>query len=99
MDGFGDEDGAGDAQVGFAGDEGGAAEVGGHADAFEDGGERDEGFGVRVGEAVGAGCDGCVAGRHEGGGEELDVLFFVVDDVLEVVVVGGAEAGFDEVGF
>ena len=38
VEGFGDEDGAGDAEVGFAGYEAGAAEVGGCADAFEDGG-------------------------------------------------------------
>ena len=99
VEGFGDEDGAGDAEVGFAGYEAGAAEVGGCADAFEDGGEGDEGFGVRVGEGVGAGCDWGVAGGGEGGGEQFDVLFFVVGDVFEVVVVGGAEAGFEEVGF
>ena len=33
------EDGAGDSEVGLVQDGGGGAEVGGHADAFEDGGE------------------------------------------------------------
>lgn len=98
VEGFGDEDGAGDAEVGLAGDEAGAAEVGGCADALEHRGEGDEGFRVRVGEVVRAGCDGGGAGGHDGRGEELDVLFFVVGDVLEVVVVVGAEAGAEEVG-
>ena len=97
MQGFGDEDGARDAEVGFAGDEAGAAQVGGHADALEHRGERDEGFRVRVGEAVRAGGDGGGAGGHEGRGEQLDVLLLVVGDVLEVVVVRGAEAGLGEV--
>ena len=99
MEGLGDEDGARDAEVGFAGDEAGAAQVGGRADAFEDGGEADEGFGVRVGETVGACGDGLGAGGREGGGEEFDVLFFVVGDVLEVIVVRRAETGFQEVVF
>ena len=94
VEGLGDEDGARDAEVGFAGDEARAAEVGGCADAFEDRGEADEGFGVRVREIVGACCDGLGARGREGGGEEFDVLFFVVGDVFEVVVVGRAEAGF-----
>lgn len=94
---FGDEDGARNAEVGLAGDEAGAAEVGGYADALEHRGEGDEGFGVRVGEVVRAGCDGGGAGGHDGRGEELDVLFFVVGDVFEVVVVVGAEAGVEEV--
>ena len=96
VEGFGDEDGTGDAEVGFASDEAGATEVGGGTDAFEHGGEGDEGFGVGVGEAVGAGCDGFRSSGREGGGEEHNVLFLVVGDVLEVVVVGGAEAGVGE---
>ena len=99
VEGLGDEDGARDAEVGGAVDEGGGAEVGGYADALEDRGEGDEGFGVGVGEGVGAGRDGLGAGGHEGGGEELDVLFLVVGDVLEVGVVLRAEAGVREVFF
>ena len=99
VEGFGDEDGARDAEVGFAGDEAGAAEVGRRADALEDRGEADKGFGVRVREVVRAGGDGLGAGGREGGGQELDVLFFVVRDVLEVVVVRRAEAGFQELVF
>lgn len=82
VQGLGDEDGAGDAEVGLARDEAGAAQVGGDADALEHRGEADEGFGVGVGEAVGAGGDGFGAGGGEGGGEEFDVLFFIVGDVL-----------------
>ena len=99
MQGFGDEDGAGDAEVGLARDEAGAAQVGGDADALEHRGEGDEGFGVGVREAVGAGGDGFGAGGGDGGGEKFDVLFFVVGDVLEVVVVCGAEAGVGKVFF
>ncbi len=99
VEGFGDEDGARDAEVFLAGDEAGAAEVGGCADALEDRGECDEGFGVRVREVVGAGCDWFGAGGGECRGEELDVLFFVVGDVLEVVVVCRAEAGVHEFFF
>ena len=96
VEGFGDEDGPRDAEVGLAGDEAGAAEVGGCADALEHRGEGDEGFGVRVGELVRAGRDGFGARGGDGRGEELDVLFFVVGDVFEVVVVGRAEAGVEE---
>ena len=82
VQGLGDEDGARDAEVGLARDEAGAAQVGGDADALEHRGEGDEGFGVGVGEVVGAGGDGFGAGGGDGGGEEFDVLLFVVDDVL-----------------
>ena len=96
VEGFGHEDGARDAEVGFAGDEARAAEVGRCADAFEHRGQSDEGFGVRVGEVVRAGRDGFGAGGGEGRGEQFDVLFFVVGDVFQVVVVGRAEAGVGE---
>ena len=82
VQGLSDEDGARNAEVGLTGDEAGAAEVGGCADAFEHGGEGDEGFWVGVGEAVGAGCDWFGARSGKGRGEELDVLFFVVGDVF-----------------
>ena len=99
MQGLGDEDGARDAEVGFAGDEARAAEVGGDADALEHRGEGDEGFRVRVREAVGAGGDGFGARGGEGGCEEFDVLLFVVGNVFQVVIVCGAEAGVCEVPF
>ena len=82
MQGLGDEDRAGDTEVFFRGDEGGATEVGGGADAFEDGGQGDEGVGVGVGEGVGACLDGGGAGGEEGRGQELDVRFFVRGDVF-----------------
>ena len=82
VQGFGDEDGARDAEVGLARDEAGAAQVGGDADALEHRGEGDEGFGVGVGEVVGAGGDGFGAGGGDGRAEEFDVLLFVVGDVL-----------------
>ena len=54
-------------------------------------------MGVRVGEVVCAGCNWLGASGHEGGGEQLDVLLFVVSDVLEVGIILGAEAGCHEV--
>lgn len=96
VDGLGDENGAGNAEVFFRGDEGGAAEIGRGADAFEHGRQRHEGFGVRVGEAVGAGLDGLGAQRADGRFEGLHVQFFVVGDVFEVGVVEGAEASVEE---
>ena len=96
VEGFRDEDGACDGKIILAGDETGAAEVGGCADAFEHRGEGYEGFGVGVREVVRAGGDWLGAGGGEGRGEERDVFFFVVSDVLEIVVVRAAEAGIYE---
>lgn len=96
MQGLGHENRSRNPQVLFRGDEGRAAEVGGGADAFEDGGQGHEGVRVRVGEGVGAGLDGVGAGGGEGGGEELHVGFFVVGDVFQVAVVEGGVAGVEE---
>ena len=52
MAGLGGEDAAGRGEVVGRGDVGRGAEVGGHADAFENGREGYEGFRVGVGEAV-----------------------------------------------
>ena len=65
MKGLSDEDGTGDAKVLFAGDEAGAAEVGGCSNALEDGGEGHEGLWVREGKIVHAGCDGGGTSCHE----------------------------------
>ena len=69
MKGFGHEDGACNAKVRLAGDETGTAKVGGCTDALEHRGERDEGFGVSVGEVVRAGRDWLGASGGEGGAE------------------------------
>jgi hypothetical protein len=90
--GLGHQDGAGDGQVGLAGDQGSTAEVGGGANTLEDRGEGDEGGDVRVREGVLAlGNRGDTSGSQSSG-EELDVLSLVVSDVLEVVVVVAAVA-------
>lgn len=98
MDCLGDEDGAGDGEVGLAGDGGGGAEVGGHAETLDDGGHLQEGGDVGVGEVVGAGGDWLGSCGGEAGGEGGDVGFFVVGNVLELVVEGAWVAGCHEVG-
>lgn len=52
------QDGTGGSEVGFGGNGTCGTEVGGHADAFEDGGEGEEGFGVCGREGVGCLVDG-----------------------------------------
>ena len=52
MDGFGYEDGAGDGEIILRRYKGRGAEVGGCADAFEDGGEGDEALYVGEGKIV-----------------------------------------------
>ena len=93
---LGHENGTGNTEVRLGGDEACTAEVGGGADAFEHGGEGDEGHGVRVGEGVGAGLHGRGAGGGEGGLKVEYVLFFVVRDIFEIGIVVGAEAGIEE---
>lgn len=92
VEGLCDEDGAGDAQVGLAGDKGCGAEVGRSANALEDAGERDEGLDIGVREVVGARLHWSDSSGLESTSEELDVLLLIVGDVLEVVVVVRAVA-------
>lgn len=88
MQGFGDENAARHREVGFACDQGRTGEVSGCADTFEHGRERDEAQDIRVGEGVGAGGIGSNTGGGKSGAEGLNVDFFVVRDVLQVVVAG-----------
>ena len=69
VEGFGDEDCTCDDKIFLAGDEPGAAEVGGCADALEHRGESDEGFGVGIREVVRAGGDWLSTRGGEGRGE------------------------------
>ena len=55
VQGFGDEDGAGDAEVLLTDNQTRTTEIGRGTDALEDGGQRDKGLGIRVGEVVSAG--------------------------------------------
>ncbi len=96
VDGLEVQDGARDGQVRLVADGRRGAQVRRRPDALEDRGQRHEGLGVREGERVFAGGDGCHAGGGEGRGQQHDVRLFVVRDVFQVVVVGGAEAGFEE---
>ena len=93
---LGHEDGTGNAEVRLGGDEACTAQVGVGADAFEHGGEGDEGHGVRVGEGVGAGLHGDGTGGGDRGLKVEYVLFFVVRDIFEIGIVVGAEAGIEE---
>ena len=97
VDRFGDEDRTSNAEICLAGDETCSAKVGGYADALEHRGESDEGMGVSIREVVCAGCHWLGASGHDGRSEKLDMLLFVVSNVLEVGVVLGAEAGCHEV--
>jgi len=65
---------------------------------FKDTGEGDEGLGVFVGEVVCAGGDGLGTGAGDGGRQQLDVGFLIVDDVFEIAVVFFREAGGEEGG-
>jgi hypothetical protein len=92
VQGFGYEDRTGDGQVVFAGHQRGGAEVGRSSDALDYGREGDEAARVGVGEGVLAGLNRGDAGGGQGAGEQLDMLFLVMRDVLEVLVVLGREA-------
>lgn len=83
MQRFSDEDGARGREVCLRSDVGSGAEVGGHADALDGGGKRDELLGRAHGEVVGAGFDGLGARGREAGFEVQDVAFLVVRDLLE----------------
>jgi hypothetical protein len=90
VEGLSHQDGAGDGQVGLAGDQRGTSEVGAGANALKDAGKTEETVNILVGEGV---VTSSVRGDTSGGQgsrEELDVLFLIVSDVLEVLVVLGA---------
>ena len=70
MEGFGHEDGASGGEDGFVGDEARRAEIGRSADAFENGGESEEGLDIGEFEIVGASSDRGIASSGDGGLEE-----------------------------
>jgi len=85
--GFSDEDRASDGEVFLARDETSATEVGRSANALEDRSEADEGLGIRVGKVISASSDGSGASVLDRGGQELDVLLFIVNDEEQILVV------------
>lgn len=97
MAGLDGQDGAGGGDVRRLGDGGCSSQVGGDTDAFEDAGERHEGRGIRVGEAVLELHGRLNVCGSEGGGEELDMDLLINVDLLEIHVEGVREAGLDEV--
>jgi hypothetical protein len=84
------EDGAGNSQVGLAGDQRGTSEVGAGANALKDRREAEETVNILVGEGVVASSVRGDASGSQGTRKKLDVLLLVVSDVLEVLVVLGA---------
>jgi hypothetical protein len=84
------EDGAGDGQVGLAGDQRRTSKVGGSSNALEDAGKTKETVDILVGEGVFASGVGGNTSGGQGTREKLDVLLLIVSDVLEVLVVLGA---------
>ena len=99
MKSLSDHDGRRCSENAFVGDEAGGSEVGGGADAFEDGGEGHEGLHVGVGEVVGAGAYRSSACGSDGGGEESDMGLLIFDDEEELLKEAFAKAGILEIGF
>ena len=97
MESFGDEDGAGGGEVGFARDISCSAKIGGNSNAFDDCCQSNELLGIGHGEGVGAGCDRCSTSRCQAGLEVENVAFLIMGYVLEFIVVHGREAGGYEV--
>jgi hypothetical protein len=90
VEGLSHKDGAGNGQVGLAGDQRGTSEVGAGSNTLKDRREAEETVNILVGEGVVAsGVRGDTSGS-QGTREKLDVLLLVVSDVLEVLVVLGA---------
>jgi len=94
---FGDEDRAGHTEVFLAGDESSTTEVGRGANTLKDRSEGDEGLGILEREVISASSDGSGASTGDGAGQELNVLFLVADDVKQILVIQGREAGIDKV--
>ena len=87
MEGLGCQDGTGNGQVVLAGDQGRTTKVSRSTDAFEDGGEGDEGCNIGVREVVGAGRDRGLAVCLKSRSQDLNVDLFIIGDIFEVVVV------------